>query len=122
MSYDVYCKGENVWQPARRVGDYFLANIKILEKLIESSSGIESHIADDIQIDAEMLSNFVEKTLNFIEKTNNTRLVAMMSGIVEVIVALNAEINNIHPEVTPKNRSLIERSKKVFYPIEDYMS
>jgi len=122
MSYIVECKGETVWQPARRVGDYFLANISILENLIESNSGIASTIEDDIQIDPELFSDFVIKTVNFIEVTNNTPLLAMMSGIIEVIVALNVKINGNQLEVTLKNQSLIERSKKVFHSIEDYLS
>ncbi len=122
MSYDIYCKGENVWQPANRVGNYFFDNIRSLEKLIEANSGVTIKMADSLEIDPVIFGDFVEKTLSFIEDTNNTSLVAMMSGIVEVIIGLNADINGFHPEVTSKNRLLIEKSKKVFYPIEDYVS
>ena len=121
MSYVVDCKGVTVWQPARRVGDYFLGNIKILEKLVETDSGITSHVADGMEIDPVIFNGFVEKTLEYIEKTNNTALVAMMSGIIEINIALNADINGFYPEITSKNRTIIERSKKVFYPIEDYL-
>jgi hypothetical protein len=122
MSYDIYCKGENVWEPARKVGDYFFDNIRSLEKLIEATSGITIKMADSLEIDPVIFGNFVEKALSFIEDTNNTSSVAMMSGIVEVLIGLNADINGFYPKATSKNRLLIERSKKVFYPIEDYLS
>lgn len=122
MSYIVECKGETVWQPSRRVGDYFLDNVSILEKLIESNSGIASTIEDDVQIDPELFSDFAKKALNFIEVTNNTPLFAMMSGIIEMVVALNVKINGNQLEVTSKNQYLIERSKKIFHSIEDYLS
>jgi hypothetical protein len=122
MGYTVYCKNQNVWNPSLAVGNYFLSNLQNLEKLIGIKSGITSLIADSIEIESRELSIFVNNLSDYIEKTNNTQLLAMIAGISEIILALNAKINNDFPEMTERNRGLVERSKKVFYPITDYLA
>jgi hypothetical protein len=119
--YTVYCKDKNIWNPSLVVGNYFLGCIKILEKLIEAESGITSY-ADSIEIDSAKLFVFTEKTLDFFEKTNDTPLLAMISGIVEIVIALNIEIGNSELEITAKNHFLFLKAEKVFYPIEDYIN
>src|SRR5687768_933123 len=119
MGYTVYCKDEDLWSPSLSVGNYFLGSIQLLGNLIKVDSGVTSTLADSVEIDSVKLDIFVSKILEFIEKTNSTALLAMISGVTEILIALNAQINNAIPETTTKNRLLIKRSQKVFYPTSD---
>ena len=121
MGYSVYCKDQVIWFPSLAIGNYFLGNINLLENLLKIESGIASPLADSIEIDPKKLSIFADKILVYVEEANNTPLFAMISGITEIILALNAEVNNDIPEETEKNRHLIEGSKRVFYNISDYI-
>lgn len=122
MGFVVYCKNEVVWSPSLAVSNYFAENIKSLEKLLKSESGVSFPLSDSIEIDSLKLNEFVDKILEFVELTNNTPLLIMISGICEIVVALNSRLNGTAPRITSKNRSIIEKSKKVFHPIADYIN
>jgi hypothetical protein len=108
MGYIVYCKNQSIWNPSLAVGNYFLNSLENLENLIGIKSGMTSPLADSIEIEPEELSNFVSQLLDYIEGTNNTPLLAMISGIMKIILALNAKVNNETPKVTERNQLLIE--------------
>jgi hypothetical protein len=113
MGYTVYCKNQSIWNPSLAVGNLFLNSLKSVEKMIGIKSGITSPSADSIEIEAEELSIFVNKLLDYIERTNNTALLTMISGITEIILALNGKINNEFPAITEKNRFLGVQSQSV---------
>lgn len=121
MSYSVFCNEEYLWGPALQVGDYFLGNVRMLEQLLNAESGITSYVADTIEIDKVKLKNFVEKALIYFETTNNTPLIAMIAGTFEIILALNAKASGYYPAGKGQSIGLLNRSKKVFLPVEEYL-
>jgi len=123
MGYSVNCNDELIWGPSLRTGQYFLTNIEALEKLVGKESGIVSYMADDIEINYTKLKSFIDEVLGEFEKSKNTPLLAMMSGIVELLLALEA---NILGDFTRKGNgptlALIERSKLVFGKSEGFLA
>ena len=122
MSYSVYCEEEYIWGPSLQVGEYFLGNVRMLENILTLESGVTSHLADTIEIDKTKLGDFVKNLFTYFEVSNNTPLIAMVSGTLEVLLALNAKVNGDYPRVTGQIAKLVERSKRVFFPVEDYLN
>ena len=114
MGDTVYYKNQNIWNPSLAVGNYFLNNLQNLENLIGIKSGMTSPLADFIEIESEQLTIFVKSLLDYIERTNNVPLLAMITGITEIILALNTKVINDIPEVSERNRFLIKKSEELF--------
>jgi hypothetical protein len=121
MSYTVYCDDEYLWGPALEVGNYFIGSVQMLEKMLKADSGVTSLIADTIEIDKTKLRKFVELSLNKIETTNNTPFFAMISGTVEILLALDAKVNSNPPQGRSQSVKLVNRSKKIFTYLEEYL-
>jgi hypothetical protein len=122
MGIFVECQGKEIWSPSLRVGNLFFEQIKALEKVIEKKSGVESFLADTLDIDAEIFNDFIQSCIVYLEKTNNTALFAMFSGCIEVAIALNFEITGKMPIVSKRLSILLERASKVMYPLSDYLA
>lgn len=114
MGFVVSCKNEIVWSPSLAVGNYFAENIKSLEKLLKSESGVSFPLSDTIEIDSSKLNEFVDKILGFVELTNNTPLLIMISGICEIVIALNSKLNETITENHFKESSDYRKIEKSF--------
>ena len=115
MGYSVNCNDELIWGPSLKTGQYFLTNIEALEKLIGKESGVVSRMGDDIEIDYAKLKSFIDEVLDEFEKSNNTPILTIMSGIAELLLALEANITGeFRRKDSEPTSALIERSKLVF--------
>ena len=80
-------------------------------------------MVEEIEIDYATLKPFIDEMLRLFDKSNNTALYAMTSGITEVLLALEANITGDTDlrKGSKRTASLIERSKLIFYDLEMYL-
>lgn len=121
MGIIVECNEQELWSPSLGVGNFFFAQIKALELLVQESSGISAIDGDLFNIDADLFQNFIKVVIKKLEETNNTPLLALSSGCLEICIALNAKITGKWPTVSPQLESLLTRSQKVMLPISFYI-
>jgi len=121
MSYGVTCRDRHLWDPARKVGEYFLGSVALLERLIELESGVVSDLPDEIEIDDIKLRVFIEEALNRIETTNNTPLIALIAGVLEILMNLQAKIGGDSTKYNDRSAKLRSRAEKVFGQADDYL-
>lgn len=134
MSYTVECNEVIIWEPASRVAEYFILSVKALEKVVDKESGIDSPygeivdfdhliLGDTLEINYSKLKPFIDEVPRRFEESNHTAFMAMISGVIEVLLALEAKIIG---EFTREPHgaaasALFERSKFVFWPLEMYL-
>ena len=134
MSYTVECDDVIIWEPAMQVAEYFILSVKALEKVVDKESGIYSPysriidfdhliLGDTLEIDYSKLKPFIDQVLRRLEESIHTQFIAMISGVIEVLLALEAKITG---EFTREPHSeaaaaLFERSKLVLWPLEMYL-
>lgn len=134
MSYTVECNGVIIWEPASRVAEYFILSVKALEKVMDKESGIDSPYAevidfdhltlgDTLEIDYSKLKPFIDEVLRRVETSNHTAFMAMISGVIEVLLALEAKITGgfARQPHGAAATALFERSKLVFWPLDMYL-
>jgi hypothetical protein len=119
MGIVVRCEGQEIWSPSLRVGNLFFDEIKALECALDQKSGIESFLADTLDIDAPVLGAFIESALRTLDMTNNGPLLALFSGCLQVAIALNVRITKRWPVVSDRLRSLIGQAETVMNPLSD---
>jgi hypothetical protein len=110
-----------LWDPARKVGEYFLGSVALLERLIELESGVVSDLPDEIEIDDVKLGVFIEEALKRIETTNNTPLIALIAGVLEILMNLQAKIGGESTKYNDRSAKLRSRAEKVFGQADDYL-
>jgi hypothetical protein len=116
MGVIVSCNEREVWAPSLKVGYLFLDQVQALEKVVETKSGIESFVADELQVDGTVLSKFILKVLEMLENTNNGALYALSSGCIQVCLALHAQISGEWPFVSKKMEPLLAGARSVLLP------
>ena len=121
MSYGVTCRDRHLWDPACKVGEYFLGSVALLERLIELESGVVSDLPDEIEIDDVKLGVFIEEALKRIETTNNTPLIALIAGVLEILMNLQAKIGGESTKYNDRSAKLRSRAEKVFGQADDYL-
>jgi hypothetical protein len=103
MSYTVECNDVIIWEPAMQVAEYFILSVKALEKVVDKESGIDSpygeivdyrdfSLGDTLEIDYSKLKPFIDEVLRRFEQSIHTQFIAMVSGLIEVLLALEAKI------------------------------
>ncbi len=117
MSIIVECNGQEIWSPSLRVGNLFFEQIKALEHFLDISSGVDSVLADTLEIDATTFEIFIHKALQTLETANNGPLFALTSGCLEIAIALNAIITGEWPSVSERLKPLLKSSQTVMNAI-----
>jgi hypothetical protein len=116
MSVIVECNKKEIWSPSLRVGNLFFDQIKALEKTLELESGVCSPLADTYEIDAATFDTFIKQSLEILETTNNGSLFTLMTGCLEIAIALNAKITGQWPSVSERLNPLLVRAKTAISP------
>jgi hypothetical protein len=119
MGMQVYCNNRELWAPSLHVGTLFFDQIRALEPLVGLESGIQSPLADMLEIDAVTFLPFLRRLLHVLETTNNGPLFALAAGCTEVALVLYAEITGQWPRVSERLRSLLDRAKMVMSALPD---
>jgi len=84
----VQCRGRSVWEPSLEVGYCFVAQVRALENLIGTDSGIGSIESDEVNVDEQTLVDFIDKTLMRLENTNNGSLFMRVVGCLQIMYRL----------------------------------
>jgi len=116
MSVIVECNGKEIWSPSLRVGNLFFEQIRALENTLELESGVDSPLADTYEIDAVTFDTFIKQNLQILETTNNGSLFTLMTGCLEIAIALNAKITGQWPSVSERLNPLVVRAKTAMNP------
>ena len=117
MGFQVIHKEEIIWSPGLDVGNLFLDQLKALEKIIDHKSGIDSFLADELEVDQAVLEPFINIVLERLEKTNSGPYFALVQGSLQIAIALNAQITGRWPAVSKRLMPIIEGAKTVMRPI-----
>ena len=117
MGIIVECNGQELWSPSLGVGNLFFTQIKALESVLGLESGVDSFIADTLEIDAPTFDAFLQSALQKLATTNNAPLFALSAGCVEIAIALNTKITGRWISVPEQLQPLLERAKSVMNPI-----
>jgi hypothetical protein len=68
----------------------FFNQIKALEQVFNINNGVDSFIADTLQVYAPTFDAFIRAALDTLETINNSPLFAMTAGCLELAIAINA--------------------------------
>jgi hypothetical protein len=68
----------------------FFNQIKALEQVFNINNGVDSFIADTLQVYAPIFDAFIRAALDRLETINNSPLFAMTAGCLELAIAINA--------------------------------
>jgi hypothetical protein len=117
MGMIVECNDQEIWSPSLRVGALFLEEIRAVERLVDQKSGVETPLADMLEIDAATFDAFVDRVLQAMEATNNGPLFAMVAGCLKVAIALRARITGRWPEVSPRLQPLVADARTVMHAL-----
>lgn len=116
MGVTVVCNEQIVWSPSLTVGNVFFQQIKKMEEILNKESGVSMYLADEIDIDQNTFESFIRNSMAYLEKTQNTPLVAMLSGCIEVSLYLFYLINKRWLETPPALQFLLERAQSMNKP------
>ena len=119
MGMQVYCNNRELWAPSLQVGTLFLSQIRALEPVIGLESGIESPLADMLEIDASTFGTFIQRLLHLLDTTNNGPLFALAAGCTEVALALHADITGQWPVVSDRLKPLLPKAQMVMKALPD---
>ena len=116
MGFSVECGTRVLWLPAQTVGYLYLDQMQALERAFKVKSGVQSTVADEIKIDAEVFGEFLKTVLGELQKTNNGPLVGLSAGCIEVSLALNSYITGAWPTVPEGLEFLLAEARNVMLP------
>jgi hypothetical protein len=119
MGMHVYCNNHELWAPSLQTGTLFFNQIRALEPLVGRESGIESPLADMLEIDAVTFSAFMQRLLHVLDTTNNGPLFALATGCTEVALGLYADITGQCPVVSDRLQPLLHQAKMVMRALPD---
>lgn len=113
MGMQVSCNNRELWAPSLQIGTLFLNQIRALEPIVGLKSGIESPLADMLEIDAAAFSTFMQRLLHVLDTTNNGPLFTLAMGCTEVALVLYADITGQWPVVSDRLQPLLHKAKMV---------
>ena len=117
MSIIIESNGKEIWSPSLKVGKLFFDQVKSLEINIDYKSGINIYVADTYEIDAKIFDEFINRLLNVLDSTNNGPYFTLLSGTIEILIALNHKITGVWPMVSEKLTPLLRSAKIVMNPM-----
>src|SRR4051794_29752851 len=98
MSVIVISRGKILWEPAGDVARLFLAQVRALEELSGTPSGIGALNADEVEVRPDLLERFIDHCMSVLEPSNSGALSALSEGVVAVLMALHHRITGRWPE------------------------
>jgi hypothetical protein len=113
MGFTVTSKDIEIWSPALMVGRLFLDQTRAIERAFGITSGVESPLADEIQIKEDEFDFFIQSALRRLAESNNGPFVALCSGWLQVAIALRARIFGEWPEVPASLEWLVSSASRV---------
>jgi len=119
MGMQVYSNNRELWAPSLQIGTLFLSQIRALEPVVGLASGIESPLADMLEIDASTFETFIQRLLHLLETTNNGPLFALAAGCTEVALVLHADISGQWPVVSDRLKPLLHKAQTVMRALPD---
>lgn len=113
MGYIVSCENKEIWTPSLTVGSLYFEQVQSLEKILEKESGIIQPFDDELEINKEIFENFINVSLDFLRKSNNSELLALISGCVEVSIYIYYLITDNWLETPFELHFLKEKAKSM---------
>ncbi len=113
MGYIVTCNGKEIWTPSLTVGILYFEQIQSLEKILEIKSGVIQPFDDELEIDKNIFENFINSLMNYLQKSNNSELTALISGCAEVSIYIYYLITNNWLETPFDLQFLKEKAKSM---------
>ncbi len=118
MSIIIEHNGEEVWSPSLRVGHLFIEQLAAIERLVGRKSGVEPTLPDMWEIEATSFHGFILTVFDYLGRSNNGPLYALVGGCLEVAIALDARVNGAWLE-PPRLTAIVARAHSVMGPIAD---
>jgi len=119
MGFVVESDGKTIWSPSMAPAILFTKEIEALEYIVDQKSGVTSHLADMLDVDAEMFKAFLQAILERLETTSNETLFAMAEGCVAVAIALQFRISQRWPDTSPRTVAIVERAHALLAHMAD---
>lgn len=113
MGFIVICEEKEVWSPSLTVGNLYFEQIISTEKIVDITSGVTNPFDDELEINKEEFKKFINASLKFIQNSNNSALIAMLSGCLEVSIYLYFLITDSWIETPFELRFLNESAKAI---------
>lgn len=113
MGFIVTYKDKEIWNPSLTVGNLYLEQIASIEKIIGQRSGVISAFDDEIEVDKEILKNFINACLEFLQNSNNSALIAMFAGCIEVSLYIYYLTTDIWLDIPFDLRFLNEKARAI---------
>ncbi len=88
MSVYFIHQGSDLWNPGHRTAHLLLRQVRLLEELFESPSGVGQPVSDEVQIDLGTLRTFVARAQAVLRDKPNPPLFALASGPLGIVMAL----------------------------------
>jgi hypothetical protein len=93
--------------------------MKALEPLVGLESGVESPLADMLEIHSAAFGAFIQRLLLLLDTTNNGPLFALAAGCTAVALALYADITGQWPPVSKRLTPLLQKAQMVMRAIPE---
>ena len=93
MGMSVEAGGHEIWDPAARTAAMFLGQIRLLETLIDTPSGIAGPENDFVYVDASAFRTFLTTAFRHLEWSQSRPMRAMLQGVFQVALALDVRAN-----------------------------
>jgi hypothetical protein len=102
-----------VWEPSQTVGRLFVEQIRTLEHMLNTDSGVTNIVADEVEIDGDKFADFIDICIDTLSRSNNGPLVVMASGCLAVSLSLYAMASGIWPTLPENLNSLLSSAQSV---------
>ena len=111
MGYIVTCGDKEIWSPSLTVGNLYFEQISLLEKIVGNGSGVVNSFDDELEIDKQKFETFINFSFEFLRKSNNSALIALSAGCLEVSLYIYYLITDDWLEVPFELRFLNEKAR-----------
>lgn len=95
MSILIIHNEDSVWSPASVVGQVFRAQVRSIETLVETPSGLTEIVSDEINITLDSFDTFLTSVESYFSRTNNDQLVLLVTGCLELLYIIYHELTTL---------------------------
>lgn len=85
MSYLFEHCDKMIWSPSKNVAEIFLVNVRCLESHLKIESGLTESMSDTIEVDFDVLADFLLKTRGRINFDNDSMRILVRGTIVHLL-------------------------------------
>ncbi|WP_141725257.1 DUF6086 family protein [Micromonospora pallida] len=85
--------GREIWDRGLRTSQMFCGQVLLLEKLVETPSGIDDTGQDEVQVDPVALRAFLRAVFAYLDRSGSWPLRAMVRGVVQAGLFLDYRTN-----------------------------